>query len=182
MSEPKDQIPPKPSTTPDSAQSPTAVAVCPKHATQEKKNSCVIASSGNMIKQLTGKDVPESQLRNEMNTIIGEPDHDWDKKGTKPSNAVKLLDSHGVKAKAVAGNKVSNDDLAALTANGKPVMVGFQKPDHRVILDSVTTEKDGKKTYNLRDPANKYKGEMRKMTEEEFIEKRNPKAFIIVPD
>ena len=181
MSEPKDQIPPKPSTAPDSGQSPAAVAKCPKHFTQEKDNSCVIASSRNIIRQLTGKDVPESQLRDEMNTIIGEPDHDWDKIGTLPSKAVKLLDNHGVKAKIVAGKKVSNDDLAALTAKGKPAMIGFINPAHRVIFDSVTTGEDGEKTFNVRDPDPKYKGEMRKMTEDEFNAKRSPKAPIIVP-
>ena len=158
-----------------------AAQKCPQFFTQEKSNSCVIASSRNIIKELTGKDVPESQLRNEMSTIIGDPNHDWQKQGTNPKNAVKLLEQNGVKAKALNGAKVSNDDLANLTAK-KPVMIGFQNPGHRVILDSVTVAPDGTKTYNVKDPAGKYKGNVRQMTEAEFNQKRNPKAVVIVPE
>lgn len=156
-------------------------AKCPAFFTQEKSNSCVIASSRNMIKEITGKDVPESDLRKEMDTIISDPNHDWEKKGTNPSNAAKLLEKHGVKATAVPGATVSNDDLANLTAK-KPVMIGFQNPGHRVILDSVTVGPDGKKTYNVKDPARKFGGNVRQMSEDEFNKKRNPKAVVIVPE
>jgi uncharacterized protein YvpB len=182
MRKSKSQLPPKPSTTPDCNQAPAAVAECQKHFTQEKKNSCVVASSRNIIKELTGKDVPESQLRNEMNTILNEPDHDWDKNPIDPANAIKLLDKHGVKAKKLPGNSVSNDDLATLTSKGKPVMIGFKNPGHRVVLDSVTTDEDGNKVYNVRDPARAYDGKMRNMTEDEFNKKRNPTAIVIVPE
>jgi hypothetical protein len=154
---------------------------CPAFFTQEKSNSCVIASSRNMIKELTGKDVPESDLRKEMDTIISDPSHDWEKKGTNPANAAKLLDQHGVKAKTLPGASVSNDDLAKLTEK-KPVMIGFQNPGHRVVLDSVTVGPDGKKTYNVKDPARKFGGKIRQMSEEDFQTKRNPKAVIIVPE
>lgn len=176
------QLPPKPSKTPDCAQTPAAIAKCPKHFTQQKDNSCVIASSRNVIKQLTGKDVPESKLRGEMNTILGEPNHDWDLNGTDPANAIKLLEKNGVKAKGTPGSSVSNDDLATLTSKGKPVMIGFKNPGHRVVLDSVTTDENGKKVYNVRDPDPAYGGKMRNMTEDQFNAKRNPAAVVIVPE
>lgn len=182
MRKSESQLPPKPSTTPDCGQAPDGVATCEELFKQEKDNSCVIASSRNVIKQLTGNDVPESTLRDEMNTIMGEPDHDWDKSGTDPVNAVKLLNDNGVKAKGVPGNSVSNDDLAKLTSNGKPVMVGFKNPGHRVVLDSVATDENGKKIYNVKDPDPAYGGKVRNMTEDEFNDKRNPAALVIVPE
>ncbi|MCK4857939.1 MAG: C39 family peptidase [candidate division Zixibacteria bacterium] len=150
-----------------------------KHFVQEKNNSCVIASSRNMIAMLTGKDVKESTLRDEMKTIMKKPNHDFNKNGINPKHAVTLLKNHGVDTE-IKKNQ-SNKDLENLTAKGKPVLIGFKNPGHRVMLDSVTTNKDGSKTYNVRDPDPAYKGKPRNMSEADFNKKYNKNAIVVAP-
>ena len=155
---------------------------CPedwKHSTQEKSNSCVIASSRNIIKILTDKDVSEEDLRNETRDIMNKPDHDFDKNGINPAHAQTLLKNHGIETERK--RNVAAEDLGTYTGKGKPIMIGFKNPGHRVILHSVTTDDNGKKTYMVRDPAPKYNGEMRKMSESDFKKKYNNQAIIIVP-
>ncbi len=150
-----------------------------KHFVQEKDYSCVIASCRNMIYWLTGKNIPESQLRDEMRDIMNKPDHDFNKNGINPAYVPQLLKKHGVETETK--KNVSNQDLETLTSGGKPVLIGFKNPGHRVMLDSVTENQDGSKTYNVRDPAPSYKGQTRRMTEEQFNAKYNKNAIVVVP-
>ncbi|MCP4711970.1 MAG: hypothetical protein GY869_25395, partial [Planctomycetes bacterium] len=120
---------------------------------QEQDYSCVIASSRNMIKQQTGKDIPEKQLRDEMREIMGNPNHDFNKNGINPMHASELLKNHGVDNEVKINQ--SSSDLENLTSGGKPALVGF--PGHRVMLNSVTTDKNGNKTFHVADPASAYK-------------------------
>lgn len=148
--------------------------------TQEMGMSCVIASSRNMIKRLTGKDIPEEQLREEMKEIMGDPDHDFEKDGINPIHAQELLEKHGVDTSSEKG--VKSEDLGELTKGGKPVLIGFKNPGHRVSLDGVGTDENGNKVYYVSDPDPAYNGEPRVMSQEEFDEKYNDKAIVIVPD
>ena len=85
--------------TSPSANNGNASAVCTKkscpkewkHSSQEKSNSCVIASSKNMIKMLAGKDISEEKLRIEMKEIMKKPKHDFNKDGINPAHAKTLL-------------------------------------------------------------------------------------------
>ncbi|MEX2138953.1 MAG: PAAR domain-containing protein [Pirellulales bacterium] len=147
------------------------------HNVQQQDFSCVIASSRNMIMMLTGKDIPESQLRDEMRVIMKDPTHDFNLNGIDPKFAKELLAKHGVKNDSQV--VTNNDDLKKLTDAGKPVLVGF--PGHRVMLESVKTDKDGNKTFIVRDPDPASKGEPTEMTEAQFNAKHNKSAIVIVP-
>ncbi|HEX2091079.1 MAG TPA: PAAR domain-containing protein [Longimicrobiaceae bacterium] len=149
------------------------------HFSQELNNSCVVASSRNLIHQLTGIDVPEDQLREEMRGIMNLPAHDFNKDPINPLHAVKLLKSHGVET-SVERN-VSSAGLGALVRDDKPVMIGFKNPGHRVILEKVETAADGARTYIVQDPAKRFGGEPRRMNQSEFDKKYNPSAVVIVP-
>lgn len=150
------------------------------HHVQEKDNSCVIASSRNMIEMLTGRNTPEEQLRKEMEGIIGDPGHDWNTTGTNPTHAQTLLQQHGVPNSASVNQSL--DDLKTLTDKGKPVLIGFKNPGHRVLLESVSEDRAGNKTFHVRDPGSAYGGDIRKMSGTDFAAKYNQKAVVIVPD
>lgn len=146
--------------------------------TQDQNNSCVVASTRNML-ELQGKEAPsEADLRDEFRTEIGDPNHDFDTTGTDPTNAAKVLEKHGVKTETTYGNSVP--DVESKVADG-PAMVGFKNPGHRVILQSVTTDSDGNKTYNVIDPDPAYKGQPRAMSANDFGNKYNPDAAVIKP-
>ena len=158
-----------------------AVQKCPYESlhTQEKSNSCVIASSRNMINRLKGKDIKEKTLRDEMRKIMKKPDHDFDKNGINPNHAVTLLKNNGIDAETKKG--VKPEDLDDLVKPNKPVMIGFKKPGHRVILDGVGTDKEGNTVYYVSYPASSHKGKPRVMTESEFEKRYNDKAIVIIP-
>ena len=145
---------------------------------QEQANSCVVASSRNMIEQKTGKDIPESELRDQMKAIMNKPDHDFEKDGINPVHAQALLKKHGVESELKTG--LSLNDLEAETLK-TPVMVGFKNPGHRVILDSVGRNAAGEAVFNVHDPAPSFSGKPRAMSESEFSKKYNDKAVVIVP-
>jgi uncharacterized Zn-binding protein involved in type VI secretion len=147
------------------------------HHIQQQDYSCVIASSRNLILMLTGEDIPEAQLRDEMRKIMNSPAHDFNISGINPAFAAILLSNHGVPNSTEIGTSL--DRLDQLTQNN-PVLVGF--PGHRVMLDTVITDEDGNRTYVVRDPAPSYDGQPRNMTEEEFNETYNDNAIVIVPD
>ena len=132
-----------------------------------------------MIKALTGKDIPESQLRDEMKQIMNKPNHDFNKSGIKPTYAVRLLKMHGVDSYVKRG--VAASDLGKLSAKGKPIMVGFKNPYHRVILDSVGKDSKGNSVYYVRDPSPEYRGKVRNMTEADFGSSYNDTTIIIIP-
>ena len=146
------------------------------HFTQEQSNSCVVASSRNMIHQLTGQNIPESQLRQEMREIMNDPDHDFETTPINPAHAQALMQRHGVTT--TSRTNVSSAELATLTQNG-PALVGFRNPGHRVMLDSVSTDAQGNRTYNVRDPDPAYGGQMRQMSQSQFDAKYNPNAIVI---
>lgn len=148
------------------------------HFTQKDSNSCVIASSRNMIYVMTGANVPEEQLQDEMRTILAEPDHDFETQGINPVNAVTLLSQHGVQTDAYAN--VDSARLPALLRDGKPALIGFKNPGHRVMLDSVQTDGNGNRTYVVRDPDPYYGGRPRLMSQQDFDDKYNPRAVVIV--
>ncbi len=148
------------------------------HFTQRKSNSCVIASSRNMIHALTGENVPEETLRKEMKEIIGDPNHDFETTGVNPAYAEALLQKHGVNT--ASQYYVSSGNLPDLVKDGQPALIGFKDPGHRVMLDSVSIDKDGKRTYNIRDPDPAYGGRVREMSQSDFDAKYNPNAIVIV--
>ncbi len=151
----------------------------PKHYSQEKDFSCVVASTRNMIKSKTGKDVSEADLRKQIADAAGDPNHDFNKSGVNPKAASDVLKNNGVDNETKA--KQSPEDLDNLTKGGKPVLIGFKNPGHRVMLDGVNTDKDGNKTYLVRDPDPKYNGERREMSQADFDKKYNQDAIVIVP-
>ena len=146
------------------------------HFTQQNSNSCVIASSRNMIYELTGKNISEETLQNEMKDILGAPNHDFETTGINPAYAETLLQKHGITTQSQSN--VSSDDLANLVKD-KPALIGFKSPGHRVLLDSVSTDKDGNKIYNVRDPAPTFSGRTRKMSQADFDAKYNPNSIVI---
>jgi hypothetical protein len=148
------------------------------HFTQQKSNSCVIASSRNMIHALTGENIPEKTLQDEMKGIIGDPNHDFETTGVNPMHAETLLQKHGVKTES--HYNVSSDQLPDLVKDGKPALIGFKNPGHRVMLDSVSIDKDGNRTYNVRDPDPAYEGRVREMSQSDFDAKYNTNAIVIV--
>ena len=153
-------------------------ASSPAYFVQQKSNSCVVASSRNLIKMLGGKDVEESKLRDEMAKIMGDPKHDFNTTPINPAHATTLLKNHGIET--TTQTNVDSKDLGALTKD-KPVMVGFKNPGHRVLLKSVEVDKSGARTYLVVDPAPTYGGTPRKMNQAEFDKKYNPKAIVIIP-
>ena len=155
-------------------------AVLDNFHTQEQSNSCVIATTRNMIHYHTGIDVPEDQLREEMREIMGDPDHDFETQGTNPIHAQELLRNHGV-VNTVHRNQ-SADDLSTMTADGDPVMIGFSNPGHRVALSGVETDADDNRTFVVMDPAGQYNGRPRRMSEAQFNQRYNSSAIVIEPD
>lgn len=153
-----------------------------QHHTQEKSNSCVAASIRNIILQKTGRDIPEDQIRRDLEIAAGETpgSHDWNARGTDPANAAAVLNKYGVPTQSPLQSGIPSNQLGQTTANG-PVMVGFKNPGHRVILESVRTNPDGSKTYIVKDPDPAYGGKPREMSQAEFDKKYNPGAVVIVP-
>jgi len=147
------------------------------HHSQEQDFSCVIASSRNLIEHVTGQDNLESNLRDEVRNIMGDPDHDFNVQGINPIHASQLLDNHGV-PNTVESN-VTNDRLMELTEDN-PVLVGF--PGHRVMLESVSEDINGNRTYNVRDPDPSYGGQPRYMNETDFNSEYNRNAIVIIPN
>ena len=148
------------------------------HFTQENSNSCVVASSRNMIYTLTGKNIPEETLQSEMKDIIGDPDHDFETTGINPAYAEALLQQNGVETQSQY--HVGSDQLPDLVKDGNPALIGFKDPGHRVMLDSVSTGKDGNRTYHVIDPDPAYNGVTRNMSQADFDQKYNPDAIVIV--
>lgn len=149
-------------------------------STQEQSNSCVVATSRNMIRYYTGVDVPESQLRDEMRQIMGRPNHNFETQPINPAHAEQLLENHGVPS--TVRNNQSLDDIENLTSNGDPVMVGFRNPGHRVAVSGVETDANGDRTFVVMDPASSYNGQPRRMSESDFNNRYNPNAIVIDPD
>lgn len=146
------------------------------HFTQQNSNSCVIASTRNMIHATTGENISEEQLQKEMREIMGDPDHDFETTPINPAFAEQLLQKHGVKTSTQTN--VASDQLADVVKD-KPALVGFKNPGHRVMLESVSTDKQGNRTYHVRDPDPAYKGRTREMSQSEFDAKYNPQAIVI---
>ncbi len=151
-----------------------------KHETQEQSNSCVVASTRNMILAKTGVDVPESVLRDRLKVIMGDPTHDFEAKGINPAFASRLLAEYGIKNTTKPG--LSSADLETETNASGPVLIGFKNPGHRVMLDGVRTNPDGTKTYLVRDPDPAFGGTRREMSQADFDNKHNSSAIAIVPD
>jgi len=146
------------------------------HHSQEQTNSCVVASSRNMIEDMTGEDIDEKTLRDEMRNIMGNPSHNFVTNGTNPIHATRLLASHGVANTTETG--VSLDRLETLTKHD-PVLVGF--PGHRVMLETVTRDAAGNRTFVVRDPGSTFGGQPRQMTEAQFQAAYNSRAIVIIP-
>jgi uncharacterized Zn-binding protein involved in type VI secretion len=151
-----------------------------KHKTQEQSNSCVVASTRNMILAKTGVDVPESVLRDRLKVMMGNPNHDFEAKGINPAFASQLLAEYGIKNTTKPAQ--TSADLETETSASGPVLIGFKNPGHRVMLDGVRTNPDGSKTYLVRDPDPAYGGARREMSQAEFDNKYNSSAITIVPD
>ncbi|WP_244287987.1 PAAR domain-containing protein [Labrenzia sp. 011] len=147
---------------------------------QEQSNSCVIATSRNMIRYYTGVDIPESVLRDEMRDIMNSPNHNFETQPINPAFAEQLLENHGVPS-TVRTNQSLND-IQNLTAGGDPVMVGFTNPGHRVAVSGVETDAAGNRTFVVMDPAASYNGQPRRMSESDFNNRYNPNAIVIDPD
>ena len=56
----------------------------------------------------------------------------------------------------------------------RSVMVGFRNPGHRVILQSVSGG-----NYHVLDPAGVYNGNVRVMSEVDFVSRYNQRAVVI---
>ncbi|MCV0424301.1 MAG: PAAR domain-containing protein [Roseibium sp.] len=147
---------------------------------QEQSNSCVIATSRNMIRYYTGVDIPEEVLRDEMRQIMNRPDHNFETQPINPAFAEQLLENHGVPV--TVRNNQTLDDIENLTAGGDPVMVGFTNPGHRVAVSNVETDANGNRTFVVMDPAPTYNGQPRRMSESDFNNRYNPNAIVIDPD
>jgi hypothetical protein len=177
----KEKKPNPPSSGSGGSPAACTTGTCPaasEHFIQQKSNSCVIASSRNMIYDLTGENVPEETLQSEMKEILNEPNHDFETTGINPSNAEALLKKHGVDT--TSQYNVNSDKLPDLVKDGQPALIGFKNPGHRVMLDSVSIDKDGNRTYNVIDPDPAYNGTTRKMSQADFDAKYNSKAIVIV--
>ncbi len=144
---------------------------------QEQSNSCVVATSRNMIQAYTGLNIPESQLRAELREIMGDPNHDFETTPINPQYAVELLERHGLTPEVRRNQTL--DQLQNAVSGGKPIMIGF--PGHRVGLAGVEVDSTGNRTFVVMDPAPRYGGQPRRMTESEFAGQYNPNAIVIVP-
>src|SRR5260370_34740060 len=74
--------------------------------------------------------------------------------GTDMSHLTDLLRLNGVK-NASEPKDLSIDELQKATAGGHPAIVHFNNPGgggHFMVVDGVTTNKDGSKTIDVRDP------------------------------
>jgi hypothetical protein len=141
---------------------------------QEQGNSCVVASTRNMILEETGVDISEADLRQEFRDVMGQPSHDFNKQGINPVYATKVLEAHGVSVSV--HTNVDLKTLQAMTVD-RSVMVGFRNPGHRVILQSVSGG-----SYSVLDPASMYHGNVRVMTEADFSSRYNQRAIVISPN
>ena len=144
------------------------------HFQQEKPMSCVLASSRMIIKQMTGVDPGEGDLRDEAQKA------GWydPLQGSNPWQIPSLLANHGVKG-ARAQKNMSLDDLATATSTGKPVMVGLKNPGHRIVVDGVKTNADGKKTVLVRDPGYPSATGHREVPADDFAKRYNPDSPVI---
>jgi uncharacterized Zn-binding protein involved in type VI secretion len=144
---------------------------------QEQANSCVIATSRNIIQYYTGQDIPEAQLRQEMRTIMNSPGHNFNTTPINPIHASQLLANHGVPNTVLTSH--SMDSIEGLVQNNDPVMVGFTNPGHRVAVGGVTRDAAGNRTWSVLDPATNTPTQM---TDAQFQNRYNPNAIVIVPN
>ena len=147
--------------------------------TQEKSNSCVVATTRNIIEYKTGKNVAEKDLRDQFRKSMKKPKHDFAKNGINPAYASQVLKDNGVD-NTIKKNQ-SLDDVEKLVAGGDPVMVGFKNPGHRVAVAGVKKDKAGKRTWTVMDPGGSFGGKPRQMTDAQMKKKYNPNAIVIVP-
>jgi len=149
-----------------------------KHHSQEQKNSCVVASVRNMIESMTGEDIPESTLRDEMRAIMGKPRHNFNHYGVLYKYAAQLLEKRGIAN--TTRTWLSLDQLASLTVD-KPVLLGFKyRGGHYVMLEQVKNI-GGRRTFIVRDPNSSFGGKAREMTDAEFGNLYHPRAEVIIP-
>ena len=158
--------------------------------TQLTPVSCGIASSRGIIQSLTGKDVPEDQLRVESAKVDFTTAYDPNQGGTSVYNLPKLLQAEGVNASPAVdyatrdakGNPTSVDsnraldDLSRSTATGSPAIVRFLVPSggvgsaqtgHFRIVDGVKANPDGTRSVFGRDPAT---GDTFSLTQAQFAQ------------
>lgn len=148
--------------------------------TQQQGNSCVVATTRNIIERETGVNIPEATLRAEFRSVMNSPNHNFATQGINPIHAQQVLANHGVTS-TVHRNQSIND-LARRTQGGNPVMVGFRNPGHRVAVSGVETDAAGNQTVVVMDPAGTYGGRPRRMPAAAFNNRYNPNAIVIDPD
>jgi hypothetical protein len=143
----------------------------PFHA-QEMRDSCVPASARNMILITTGKDIPESTLRQEFRHMEHDPNHDFTNEGSDFKTATLVMNEHGAGVRMHFG--VSLNALKQLVAD-RPAMVGFSHPEHAVVLLSVTNG-----LFNVMDPVS---DKVTAMTEASFASRyeSGPDDAVLVP-
>lgn len=118
---------------------------------QQTSMSCGMATSRMVIATVMGITVPETALQQESQAFPGAYDP---ANGTDMSNLTDLLKLNGVKD-ASDPKQMSIDDLQKATAGGHPAIVHFNNPGgggHFMVVDGVTTNKDGSKSLDVRDP------------------------------
>jgi hypothetical protein len=147
-----------------------------KHSVQKQNFSCAVVSCRNIIKAYTNQDISEEILCDQMRKVMGKPTHDFNTTGVIAGNIVQLLEEY--KIATVDETGVSLDKLE-VRSRKVPQMISF--PKHSVILDAVTKDVTGKRTFHVRDPAGKYGGNVRVMSEAEFAKQYQKTEAVIRP-
>ncbi len=141
---------------------------------QQDPMSCGMGSSRMVIDTMTGRDIPEGDLQTQSSAM---GPHGYDPvNGTYLDTMDDLLRQNGVSGAAEPRN-LDVDGLADHTKNGEPAIVqvdhydanGNRTGGHFVVVDSVTTNPDGSRTLNIRDPWPPGQGTSRQVPEDQFL-------------
>ena len=134
---------------------------------QETPMSCGMGTSRMVIATVTGRTIPEVVLRSQSQAFPGSYSL---ANGTQMSNMSELLRLNGVK-NASDPKTQTIDDLQKATAGGDPAIVHFNNPGgggHFMVVDGVTTNADGTKTLQVRDPWPPGSGTSSNMSDKQF--------------
>lgn len=133
--------------------------------------SCGMASAGMAIESITGRSIPESELRASSQTAgAGTPYND--RTGASRDNVAATMRANGV-PNAQSHSGQTPDDIAAATAGGQPCVIHFNNPGgggHFMTCDG-TRDNPPPRVFIIRDPSPPGAGAHREMTEAQLAQR-----------
>ena len=120
---------------------------------QEEPNSCGVAAARQVIKGKTGRDIPESVLRDQSRQYPNGYDPE---RGTNMDGITRQLRENGVPEASDPKPHQTVSMLDDATKNGDPAIANLKNKDgtsHAVTLQRVDTHPDGSRHLVVDDPA-----------------------------